>query len=94
MQRADRQSESVQDSSQESTVQDLQVQRQILVFTPESKGIKSSFKENIGRADRMSSFGDFISLSDVCDVATAKLIQLKYQMVSLHRDMKMRHLKS
>lgn len=25
-------------------------------------------------ADRMSSFGDFISLSDVCDVATAKLI--------------------
>ena len=28
-------------------------------------------------ADRMSSFGDFISLSDVCDVATAKLIQHK-----------------
>ncbi len=26
-------------------------------------------------ADRMSSFGDWISLSDVCDVATAKLIQ-------------------
>ena len=26
-------------------------------------------------ADRMSSFGDFISLSDVCDVATAKLIK-------------------
>lgn len=26
-------------------------------------------------ADRMSSFGDFISLSDVCDVKTAKLIQ-------------------
>ena len=26
-------------------------------------------------ADRMSSFGDFISLSDVCDVATAKLVQ-------------------
>jgi len=26
-------------------------------------------------ADRMSSYGDFISLSDVCDVATAKLIQ-------------------
>ncbi len=26
-------------------------------------------------ADRMSSFGDFISLSDVCDVAIAKLIQ-------------------
>ena len=27
------------------------------------------------RADRMSSFGDFISLSDVCDVDTARLIQ-------------------
>ena len=26
-------------------------------------------------ADRMSSFGDFIALSDTCDVATAKLIQ-------------------
>jgi len=26
-------------------------------------------------ADRMSSFGDFIALSDVCDVPTAKLIQ-------------------
>ena len=26
-------------------------------------------------ADRMSSFGDFISLSDTCDVATAKLIK-------------------
>lgn len=26
-------------------------------------------------ADRMSSFGDFISLSDVCDVATARLIK-------------------
>jgi phosphoribosylaminoimidazolecarboxamide formyltransferase/IMP cyclohydrolase len=26
-------------------------------------------------ADRMSSFGDFIALSDVCDVATAKMIQ-------------------
>ena len=26
-------------------------------------------------ADRMSSFGDFISLSDVCDVVTAKLIK-------------------
>ena len=26
-------------------------------------------------ADRMSSYGDFISLSDVCDVATAKLIE-------------------
>ena len=26
-------------------------------------------------ADRMSSFGDWIALSDVCDVPTAKLIQ-------------------
>lgn len=26
-------------------------------------------------ADRMSSFGDFIALSDICDVATAKLIK-------------------
>ena len=26
-------------------------------------------------ADRMSSFGDFIALSDVCDVDTAKLIK-------------------
>ena len=26
-------------------------------------------------ADRMSSFGDFIALSDVCDVATAKIIK-------------------
>lgn len=26
-------------------------------------------------ADRMSSFGDFISLSDICDVATAKIIK-------------------
>ena len=26
-------------------------------------------------ADRMSSFGDFIALSDICDLATAKLIQ-------------------
>jgi phosphoribosylaminoimidazolecarboxamide formyltransferase/IMP cyclohydrolase len=28
-------------------------------------------------ADRMSSYGDFICLSDVCDVATAKLIKLE-----------------
>ena len=26
-------------------------------------------------ADRMSSFGDFVALSDVCDVATAKVLQ-------------------
>lgn len=25
-------------------------------------------------ADRMSSFGDFVALSDMCDVATAKII--------------------
>lgn len=25
-------------------------------------------------ADRMSSFGDFVALSDLCDVSTAKLI--------------------
>lgn len=25
-------------------------------------------------ADRMSSFGDFIALSDVCDLSTAKII--------------------
>ena len=29
-------------------------------------------------ADRMSSFGDFISLSDVCDVDTARIIKLRY----------------
>ena len=29
-------------------------------------------------ADRMSSFGDFISLSDVCDVNTAKIIQREF----------------
>ena len=28
-------------------------------------------------ADRMSSYGDFICLSDVCDVATAKLIKVE-----------------
>ena len=45
-------------------------------------------------ADRMSSFGDFISLSDVCDVDTAKLIKREvsdgviapgYEPASLHR---------
>ena len=41
-------------------------------------------------ADRMSSFGDFISLSDVCDVATAKLIRhqwntRKYSALHLNR---------
>lgn len=29
-------------------------------------------------ADRMSSYGDFISLSDVCDVSTAKVIQREF----------------
>ncbi len=29
-------------------------------------------------ADRMSSYGDFIALSDVCDVATAKIIQNEF----------------
>ena len=29
-------------------------------------------------ADRMSSFGDFISLSDVCDVSTAKIIKREF----------------
>ena len=29
-------------------------------------------------ADRMSSYGDFISLSDVCDVSTAKIIQREF----------------
>ena len=38
-------------------------------------------------ADRMSSYGDFIALSDVCDVCTAKMIRENFQMVSLHRDM-------
>ena len=34
-------------------------------------------------ADRMSSFGDFISLSDVCDVDTAKLIKREVSDLSL-----------
>ena len=43
-------------------------------------------------ADRMSSFGDFISLSDVCDKSTALVIKEKYQMVLSHRDTQMRAL--
>lgn len=31
-------------------------------------------KMDFSGADRMSSFGDFISLSDECDVPTAKII--------------------
>ena len=38
-------------------------------------------------ADRMSSYGDFIALSDVCDVA-AKLIKENFPMELLHRDMR------
>lgn len=34
-------------------------------------------------ADRMSSFGDWIALSDVCDLATAKLIQHEVPTASL-----------
>ncbi len=56
-------------------------------------------------ADRMSSFGDFISLSDVCDKDTALLIKRevsdgvislreKYQTVSLHRDIQKKLWKS
>ncbi|MFQ6930285.1 MAG: hypothetical protein ACLRR3_04260 [Eubacterium sp.] len=45
-------------------------------------------------ADRMSSFGDFISLSDVCDVLQPQsLFSTKFQMVSSHQDMKMKHWK-
>ena len=39
-------------------------------FTP----LASAYAKARG-ADRMSSFGDFIALSDVCDVATAKIIK-------------------
>ena len=34
-------------------------------------------------ADRMSSFGDWIALSDVCDLSTAKLIQHEVSTASL-----------
>ena len=46
-------------------VQDLDME-----FTP----LANAYARARG-ADRMSSFGDFISLSDVCDVATAKIIK-------------------
>lgn len=36
-------------------------------------------------ADRMSSYGDFISLSDTCDKATALIIKEKSVMVSSHQ---------
>ena len=38
-------------------------------------------------ADRMSSFGDFIALSDVCDAATASIIKREVLTVSSLRDM-------
>lgn len=45
-------------------------------------------------ADRMSSYGDFVALSDVCDVETATLLKEKYRMVSLLRGIPMMHWKS
>ena len=36
-------------------------------------------------ADRMSSFGDFIALSDVCDVPTAKIISKEVRIVEIYR---------
>ena len=33
-------------------------------------------------ADRMSSFGDFIALSDVCDVATARVVSREVHRVT------------
>ena len=45
-------------------------------------------------ADRMSSFGDFISLSDVCDADTADSLREKCLTVSLHRDMNRKRWKS
>ena len=35
-------------------------------------------------ADRMSSFGDFIALSDVCDVPTARVISREVCLLVLH----------
>ncbi len=45
------------------------------VDNPEELSPLASAYARARGADRMSSFGDFISLSDVCDVATAKLIK-------------------
>lgn len=48
------------------------------IYWVDDQGELSSLASAYARArgaDRMSSFGDFISLSDVCDVATAKLIK-------------------
>ena len=35
-------------------------------------------------ADRMSSFGDFVALSDECDVATAKIISREVRIPNTH----------
>ncbi len=42
-------------------------------------------------ADRMSSFGDFISLSDICDVSTAKSSNVRFPTVSSLRGMSRKH---
>ena len=50
----------------------------VLGFIPKSAGELSPLANAYARArgaDRMSSFGDWISLSDPCDVSTAKLIK-------------------
>lgn len=36
-------------------------------------------------ADRMSSFGDFIALSESCDVATAKVISREVNMIKCNK---------
>ncbi|MGN0507434.1 MAG: phosphoribosylaminoimidazolecarboxamide formyltransferase [Lachnospiraceae bacterium] len=53
-----------------------EVEKQIywVADLPELTPLASAYARARG-ADRMSSFGDFISLSDVCDVATANLIK-------------------
>lgn len=38
-------------------------------------------------SDRMSSFGDFIAVSDVCDVPTAKIISREVKRFSLRNDL-------
>ncbi len=45
-------------------------------------------------ADRMSSFGDFISLSDVCDADTARIIKRESPTASSLPDMSRRHWRS
>ena len=46
-----------------------------IYFVPDGLSPLANAYARARGADRMSSFGDFISLSDVCDVATAKLIK-------------------